>query len=113
MIAQRDIWWADLGEPSGAEAWFHRPVVVIQSDALNASRHRTVICVPLTGNTTWRTLPWNLFLPANSTGLDKDSLAQAGLVFALDRERHLERIGRVSEAQLRALFRCLDLCVGR
>jgi mRNA interferase MazF len=112
-IAQRDIWWADLGEPRGSEAGYHRPVVVIQSDALNASRHRTAICVPLTSNITWRASPWNLFLSASSTGLDKDSLAQAALTFALDRERMIERIGRISPAQLRKVFDCLDLTLGR
>ena len=112
-LAQRDIWWADLGEPRGSEAGYHRPVVIVQADALNASRQRTAICVPLTSNTAWRESPWNLFLSARSTGLTKDSLAQAALVLAIDRDRLTERIGRVSPAQLARLFDCLDIALGR
>ncbi|WP_309622535.1 type II toxin-antitoxin system PemK/MazF family toxin [Novosphingobium sp.] len=112
-LAQCDIWWADLGEPGGSEAGYHRPVVIVQSDALNASRHRTVICVPLTSNTDWRASPWNLFLSARSTGLTKDALAQAALTLTIDRDRLIERIGRVSSVQLTRLFGCLDIALGR
>lgn len=112
-LAQRDIWWADLGEPRGSEAGYHRPVVIVQSDALNASRQRTAICIPLTSNTAWRASPWNLFLSAKSTGLTKDSLAQAALILTIDRDRLIERIGRVAPAQLSKLFDCLDIALGR
>jgi len=36
VIAQGEVWWADLGEPSGSEPGFRRPVVV-QGDAFNRS----------------------------------------------------------------------------
>jgi mRNA interferase MazF len=49
-IAQGDVWWADLAQPSGSGPGFRRPVIVVQSDALNRSRIATVVCVPLTSN---------------------------------------------------------------
>ena len=49
-VAQRDVWWADLGEPVGSAPGYRRPVVVVQCDALNTSRIGTVVCVPLTSN---------------------------------------------------------------
>lgn len=112
-LVQRDIWWADFGDPRGSEAGYRRPVVIVQTDALNASRLRTVICMPLTSNTAWRASPWNLFLSARSTGLTKDSLAQAALTLALDRSQLIEPVGRVSPAQLTKLFACLDIALGR
>jgi mRNA interferase MazF len=42
VIAQGEIWWADLPEPAGSEPGFRRPVVVIQSDAFNRSKIVTV-----------------------------------------------------------------------
>ena len=35
MIAQGEVWWADLGEPAGSEPGFRRPVVAVQGDAFN------------------------------------------------------------------------------
>lgn len=64
MIAQGDIWWADLQEPSGSRPGFRRPVVVVQGDALNRSRIATVVCVPLTSNVKWAAAPGNVPLPA-------------------------------------------------
>ena len=45
MVVERgQVWWADLGEPDGAEPGFRRPVVIVQSDpalaALTASSLR-------------------------------------------------------------------------
>jgi mRNA interferase MazF len=50
VIAQGEIWWADLPEPVGSGPGFRRPVVVVQGDAFNRSRIATVVCVPLTSN---------------------------------------------------------------
>ncbi|MGO9718011.1 MAG: type II toxin-antitoxin system PemK/MazF family toxin [Steroidobacteraceae bacterium] len=38
---------ADLGDPIGSAPGYRRPVLVIQCDAINASRIGTVVCVPL------------------------------------------------------------------
>ena len=46
MIGQGDVWWADLAEPTGSEAGFRRPVVVVQSDNFNRSALLTVVAVP-------------------------------------------------------------------
>jgi mRNA-degrading endonuclease toxin of MazEF toxin-antitoxin module len=48
VISQGEIWWADLPAPTGSGPGLRRPVVVVQSDALNQSRISTAICVPLT-----------------------------------------------------------------
>jgi mRNA interferase MazF len=112
-VSQRDVWWADLGDPIGGATGFHRPVVIVQSDAINISRLTTYLCVPLTGNLKRQIAPWNMLLPASATGLDKDSVAQTGLLFAVDQVQLLERVGRISERQLKALLAKLDVALGR
>jgi mRNA interferase MazF len=112
-VAQRDIWWADLGEPKGSEAGYQRPVVVLQSDAINQSRLATYICVPVTGSSRRAPIAWNLKLDAASTGLHSDSVAQTTMIVSINRSQLIERIGRISPKQLNQLFACLDIALGR
>ncbi|MFV1965056.1 MAG: type II toxin-antitoxin system PemK/MazF family toxin, partial [Pirellulaceae bacterium] len=50
VIGQGEVWWADISEPIGSAPGFRRPVVVVQSDAMNRSHIGTVVCVPMTSN---------------------------------------------------------------
>lgn len=113
MIAQGDVCWADLPDPVGSGPGFRRPVLVVQGDAFNRSRVATVVCVPLTSNLKWAESPGNVELPAKSTGLSKDSVANVSLIVALDRGVLTERVGRVSRKQLELVFVGLDLILGR
>lgn len=113
QVSQRDVWWADLGEPVGGSSGYHRPVVIVQSDAINISRLTTYLCVPLTGNLKRQIAPWNMLLTARTTGLDKDSVAQTTLLFALDQSQLIERSGRITERQLGQLMAKLDIALGR
>lgn len=113
QVAQRDVWWADIGNPTGSAAGFHRPVVIVQSDRINASRLATYLCVPLTGALRWQDAPWNLLLRAAVTGLDRDSVAQTTLLFAVDRSQLRERVGSISDQHLTQLFARLDIALGR
>jgi mRNA interferase MazF len=113
VIAQGEVWWADLGEPIGSEAGFRRPVLVVQGDSLNRSRIATAVCVPLTSNLKWGEAPGNVVLKAKSTGLPKDSVANLSQVVALDKTALTERTGRISKQQLQLVFAGLDIVLGR
>jgi mRNA interferase MazF len=113
VIAQGDVCWADLPDPVGSGPGFGRPVLVVQGDAFNRSRVATVVCVPLTSNLKWAEAPGNVALPARSTGLSKDSVANVSQIVALDRDVLIERVGRVSKKQLELVFAGLDLVLGR
>ena len=113
VIAQGDVCWADLPHPVGSGPGFRRPVLVIQGDAFNRSRVATVVCVPLTSNLKWAEAPGNVHLPARSTGLSKDSVANVSQIVALGRGLLTERVGRVSKKQLELVFTGLDLVTGR
>jgi mRNA interferase MazF len=112
-MTQGDVWWADLGEPTGAEPGFRRPVVVIQCDAFNRSRIATVVCVPLTSNLRWASAPGNVLLEAATTGLPKDSVANVSQIVALDRNLLHDRLGRLSERTLGLVLSGIDVVSGR
>ena len=113
MIAQGDVCWADLPDPVGSGPGFRRPVLVVQGDAFNRSRVATVVCVPLTSNLKWAEAPGNVLLPARSSGLSKDSVANVSRIVALDRDLLTERVGRISKKQLELVFAGLDIVLGR
>ena len=113
MIAQGDIWWADLGEPKGSAPGYRRPVVVVQGDALNQSRIGTVVCVPLTSTLKWSAAPGNMLLPKQTTGLEKDPVANVSLVVAVDKLQLVEFVGRISRRQLERVLSGIDVILGR
>ena len=113
MIAQGEVWWADLGDPIGSEPGYRRPVVVVQGDAFNASSLRTVVCVVLTSNLKWADAPGNVLLAARTTGLGKQSVANVSQVVTLDRAALAERVGRLSASNLELVLGGIEVVLGR
>lgn len=112
-VAQGEIWWAELPEPTGSGPGFRRPVVVVQGDALNRSRLATVVCVPLTSNLAWADAPGNVLLSSKLTGLPKDSVANASQIVALDRGCLRARVGRLSSKRFALVMSGIDVVLGR
>jgi mRNA interferase MazF len=113
MLRQGEVWWADLGDPIGSEPGYRRPVVVVQCDAFNASRIRTVVCVPLTSNLKWADAPGNVLLTSRSTGLGKDSVANVSQLLTLDRDALDESVGRLPRSRVDAILCGIDVMLGR
>jgi len=113
VIAQGDVWWADLPAPAGSAPGYRRPVVVIQGDTFNRSTIRTVVCVPLTGNLKWAGSPGNVVLGPGQTGLQRDSVANVSQVTTLDRAALDERVGRLSQSKLDLVLAGLAVVLGR
>jgi len=96
MVVERgQIWWADLGPPDGSKQGFHRPILIVQDDAFNRSRLRTVIGVVLTTNMRLLDAPGNVLLPAKATGLPRDSVANVSQLITVDRDFLIELAGRI------------------
>jgi mRNA interferase MazF len=95
VVERGQIWWADLGDPDGSGPGYTRPVLVVQNDAFNRSRLHTVIAVVLTTNIRLVDAPGNVLLPARSTGLRKDSVANVSQVVTVNRDFLRELAGRV------------------
>ena len=113
MIAQGEVWWADLGEPIGSRPGFRRPVVIVKGDPFDRSALRTVVCVSLTSNVRWGDAPGFVHLPARSTGLPVDSVANVSQMVTLDRQALSERVGRLSAANLELVLGGIDVVLGR
>lgn len=113
MVVERgQIWWADLGEPDGSGPGYDRPVLVVQSDAFSRSRLHTVVAVVLTTNIRLVDAPGNVLLPARSTGLPKDSVANVSQVVTVDRDFLRELAGRVRGQFLEDVENGLRLVLG-
>lgn len=113
VIAQGEIWWADLPEPLGSEPGFRRPVIIVQSDAFNRSRIDTAVCVPLTSTLRWADAPGNVLLEKRITGLPKDSVANVSQLVSLDRGWLTERTGKLRRAKLDLVLSGIDVVLGR
>ena len=113
VIAQGHVYWANLPDPTGSGAGFRRPVLVVQGDAFNRSRIRTVVCGPLTSNPRWAEAPGNVMLAARATGLPKDSVANASQIITLDRDSLTEEVGKLSKRQLELVLTGIDIILGR
>jgi mRNA interferase MazF len=113
VISQGEIWWTDLGEPTGSGPGYRRPVVVIQCDALNQSKVGTVVCVPLTSNLKWADAPGNVLLSAEWTGLPKDSVANVSLIVAVDKRQLTECVGKLPRRHIELVLNGIDVVLGR
>jgi mRNA interferase MazF len=113
VIAQGEIWWAELPDPVGSGPGFNRPVVIVQGDNFNRSNIATVVVAPLTSNTRLAAMPGNVLLPSRGTGLPRDSVANVTQILAIDRSLLTQRIGRISQGQLELLWQGLDVLFDR
>jgi len=85
VIRRGSICWADLGEARASRPAKRRPVLIIQADPFNASRLRTTLAAVITSNTGLAAMPGNVFLPATSSGLPKDSVVNVTALVTLDK----------------------------
>src|SRR3546814_6795690 len=100
VIAQGEIWWADLGDPVGSEPGYRRPVLVVQCDRFNNSRIATVVCVTLTSNLRLANATGNVRLTARHTNLEKDSVANVSQLVTIDQPLLTDCVGHISRRAL-------------
>ena len=113
MIDRGSIYWADLGAPAGSRPAKRRPVLVISATTYNRSRLATVLAAVITSNTALATMPGNVFLPATTTGLARDSVVNVTALVTLNKTDLTDHVGNAPLALLneldRGLRRVLDL----
>ena len=107
-----DICIIDLEPVRGTEANKTRPAVIVSNDGANGTATRrgrgVLTVVPVTSNVE-RIYPFQVFLPADSTGLTTDSKAQAEQVRSIDVARVQGHLGSVSAELMRELDDALRL----
>jgi mRNA interferase MazF len=107
-----EIWWATLPGPTGSGPGKRRPVLIVQSDAFNASRLQTVIAVVITSNVELAAAPGNILLRRRDTKLSKDSVANASQLITLDRSFLNDRVGELPKRLIGVLDEGLRLVLG-
>lgn len=105
-----DILLVDFDPARPGEANKVRPSIVVTNDLAN-ERGSSVVVVPLTSNTV-RIYPFQLLLPSNLTGLDRDSKAQVELIRSVSRSRLESRVGSVVAEVLEQLDARIRLHLG-
>jgi len=107
VIQRGSVWWAELGEPDGSKPAKRRPVLVIQANSFNASRLNTTLVAVITSNTRLATMPGNVFLPATTVGLPRDSVVNVTALVTLDKTDLQAETGRLPAALMHEVDRGL------
>jgi mRNA interferase MazF len=112
VIQRGSICWADLGEPRGSRPAKRRPVLVIQADPYNASRLNTTLAAVITSNTGRAAMPGNVFVPATSSGLPRDSVVNVTVLVTLDKTDLKDEVGLLPPALMSNVDRGLRRVLG-
>ena len=104
VISQGDVYWVDLGEPSGSEPGYLHPHVVIQNNVFNLSRINTVVMCMLTSNLKRAQSPGNVLLEKSEANLPKQSVVNVSQIFTIDKNALGERIGTLSRMRVQQIL---------
>ena len=96
------LYVADLNPRFGTEPGKVRPIVVVQTDALNRSHPSTIIC-PLTTKVAGFANPLRVALPNGVSGLDRASDILIDQIKAIDNRRLRRILGPLSDPYLSEL----------
>lgn len=111
MIARGEIWWAELSGPTGSGPGKLRPVLIASADSFNLSRIGTIVAVAISSNIDLAAAPGNVALPAERTGLPKDSVVNVSQIVTLDKRQLGERVGTLDHDTLAQIDGGLRLVV--
>ncbi len=111
VINQGDVFWVDLGEPSGSKPAYRHPHLVIQNNVFNRSRISTVVVCSLTSNIQRAEAPGNVFLEQGEANLPKPSVVNITQIFTVDKQDLTEKIGSLSRNKLVQVLEGIDLLI--
>ena len=111
VINQGDVFWIDLGEPSGSGPGYLHPHVVIQNDLFNHSRIRTVVVCAITSNLKRAEAPGNVLLEEEESNLPKQSVVNVSQIFTVDKRDLVERIGTLSRDRVHEILDGIRLLI--
>ena len=111
MIRQGDIYWVDLGSPTGSGPGYQHPHVVIQNNVFNRSRINTAMVCALTSNLKRGGAPGNVLLNKGEGKLKKQSVVNVSQVFTVDKSQLVEKIGTLSADRVREILEGLLLVI--
>jgi mRNA interferase MazF len=104
VINQGDVFWIDLGEPSGSGPGYLHPHVVIQNDLFNQSRINTVVVCVITSNLKRAEAPGNVLLEKGEGNLPKQSVVNVSQIYTVDKPDLVEKIGTLARTRVREIL---------
>lgn len=112
VINQGDVFWIELGEPSGSAPGYQHPHVVVQNNLFNRSRINTVVVCALTSNLKRADAPGNVLLSPGEANLPKHSVVNVSQIFTVDKADLAEKIGTLSRQRVREILDGIQLLLG-
>ncbi len=109
VIKQGDIFWVDLGKPSGSEPAYLHPHLIVQNNVFNSSRINTVVTCLLTSNVKRGREPGNVLLDKNEANLPKQSVVNITQIYTLDKSKLGDKIGSLSVKRTEQVLMGIDL----
>lgn len=104
VINQGDIFWVDLGEPSGSEPGYMHPHVIVQNNLFNKSRISTVVVCTLTSNLKRAEAPGNVLLDPGEANLPEQSVVNISQIYTVDKRDLVEKIGTLSNERVQKIL---------
>jgi len=111
VIRQGDIFWVDLGKPSGSEPAYRHPHLVVQNNIFNRSRINTVVVCSLTSNLRRAESPGNVLLEKGEANLPRQSVINITQIFTVDKKDLIERIGSLSGGRMAQVLEGIELLI--
>lgn len=109
VIEQGEIYWVDLGQPSGSEPGYRHPHIVIQNNVFNASNINTVVICALTSNVKRAQAPGNDLLKMGEANLPKKSVVNISQIYTVNKSDLVEKIGKVSAKKFNEILEGINL----
>ncbi len=107
-IKRFEIWTADLNPQIGTEPGKARPVLIIQTDLLNAVHPSTIIC-PLTTNIVKESDILRVHIKMGIAGISKPSDIMIDQIRAIDNKRLIKKIGELPDDLSKAVIENLRI----
>jgi mRNA interferase MazF len=96
-----EIWLVNFDPSLGSEINKTRPALIVQNDLGNRASAVTIVAA-ITA-TVKRAYPFQVSIPAGESGLRQDSVVTLNHVRSVDRQRLVQRLGKVSNETMRAV----------
>jgi mRNA interferase MazF len=111
VISQGDIYWIDFDEPSGSEAGYRHPHLVIQNNLFNKSRINTVLVCALTSNLKRSGAPGNITLNKGEANLPKKTIVNVSQIFTVNKSDLSEKIGTLSKERVFEILKGINFII--
>ena len=111
IVKRGDIFYADLSPVVGSEQGGVRPVIIIQNDIGN-KYSPTIIIAAITSQINKAKLPTHVEISSEEYGLNKDSVVLLEQIRTLDKKRLKEKIGHMTDSDMKKVDNALLISVG-